>query len=170
MVLICATSLVMTCIAREPSRKTFMPPTKKIQHPANPTKTTENNAITVKQNSQTGFWEQLTTQRKEEQDLQLRAPIPSFVPFFGGKQFQTNITQVANLAGFPGLVGSSMLLATYKESIGLNSQTAFLIAAWTLTIKSLYGYSTGQKIPFKIVESQKSSTPENKTKEGKPNK
>ena len=168
MILICATVLVATGAASK-SRESFMPTIKeKTQCTA---KTTEKNFITVEHNRQKGLWEQLTTQRPAEHDTQQSTPIP----FSDGKQFQTNVTQIINLvSGIVSIGGGAVLLqhtTVLYVSTGFNLVLGYNIPKCTgwglyaIGIRELYNYAMGQKIPFRIIDSQKSSAPENQATE-----
>ncbi len=156
-------SLVAACVASE-SRESFMPTIKeKIQCPA---KTSEKNFITVEHNRQKGLWEQLSTQRPPEHDTQQSTPIP----FSDGKQFQTNVTQIINLlSGIVCIGGGAVLLEhtpTKYAIVGFNNKKIPEYTGWGLYaigIRRLYNYAMGQKIPFRIIDSQKSSTTKKET-------
>ena len=147
-------SLVAACVARE-SRESFMPTTKETQRPA---KTPEKNFITVKHNPQKGLWEQLTTQRSAEHDLQ--ATIAGV---------QVNLSQIANMiAVVP--VTPIMIMANDGYWRGKDDERSYLmstliIGANIIVIKCVYGYFSGkQKNPFRIIP-QEPSAPESQTNE-----
>ncbi len=127
----------------------------------------KNNFIPLRENPQTGLWEQVTTQRPPEQDLQA-----SF-PWFGGKRFQINLTQIGNLAipvaSIPLLVHLNFHLGfCYNEKCPDHTlvKKISVMALNTAVLTCAYRYLTGeQEWPFRIINSQESSAPKNQTSE-----
>jgi len=105
-------------------------------------------------------WEQLTTKRKSEDDVQ------ATLPWFSEKELQVNLSQLINIITLPSGVIIPLIFINHLRYCKEDHQVdhIFMVSFISFSLKGVYSFFIGeQKWPFRIVDSQVPSTPENQT-------